>query len=62
MSAYERDEYGKRYRPRRPKSIRKRCVHCRRLRLAKFIEWHPGIEEWQCSNLASCDAAMEPQS
>jgi hypothetical protein len=43
----------------RPKTARKMCCHCERLRLAKFIEWHPGIEEWQCSDFAKCDDAIE---
>jgi hypothetical protein len=46
-------------RPKRPKTKTKRCTHCGRRRLAKFIEWHPGIWEWQCSNFGSCDRAME---
>ena len=43
---------------RRPKAKRKRCAHCKRVRLAKFIEWHPGIEEWQCSDEFGCRDAM----
>lgn len=35
------------------------CAHCCRRRLAKFIEWHPGIEAWQCSDFAGCDAAIK---
>lgn len=46
-----------RYRPKRPKAKRKQCAHCKRTRLRKFIEWHPGISEWQCSNFSDCDAA-----
>ena len=45
-------------RTRRPKTTRCRCAHCKRRRLAKFIEWHPGIDEWQCSDFSSCDAAI----
>jgi len=45
----------------RPKTKTKRCAHCMRRRLAKYIEWHPGILEWQCSNFTDCDAAMDAQ-
>ena len=47
-----------RTRIRRPKSKTKKCVHCERRRLSKFIEWHPGIEEWQCSDFNSCDKVL----
>jgi hypothetical protein len=33
-----------------------RCAWCGRLRLAKFIEWHPGVVEWQCKDHDNCDA------
>lgn len=46
-------------RVRRPKTKTKRCAHCRRRRLARFIEWHPGIMEWQCSSFSDCNEAME---
>jgi hypothetical protein len=42
----------------RPKTKRKRCAHCLRVRLRKYIEWHPGIDEWQCSDFGSCDVAI----
>lgn len=48
----------KRIRVRRPK-VRTKCAHCGRKRLPKFIEWHPGIDEWQCSNFSDCDKAIE---
>lgn len=44
--------------PRRPKAKRKRCAHCKRVRLRKFIEWHPGIFEWQCSDFGDCDTVI----
>jgi len=40
---------------RKPKRIV--CHVCHRRRLAKFMEWHPGIEEWQCKDFNDCDAA-----
>jgi len=43
---------------RRPRAARAVCTHCRRRRARRFIEWHPGIEAWQCSEFASCDAAI----
>jgi len=45
------------YRPWRPKARQKRCAHCCRTRLAKFIEWHPGIRAWQCTDFGNCDRA-----
>ncbi len=45
-------------RVRRPRTQTKRCAHCKRRRLSKFIEWHPGIWEWQCSDFNDCDAAI----
>lgn len=36
---------------------RKRCGVCRRHRLIKFLEWHPGVGHWQCRNFSECDAA-----
>jgi ssDNA-binding Zn-finger/Zn-ribbon topoisomerase 1 len=44
---------------RRPKTKTKTCAHCKRRRLRLKIEWHPGIDEWQCSNFTECDAAIE---
>ena len=44
---------------RSPKTKRATCAHCKRRRLAKFIEWHPGIDAWQCSDFAGCDKAIE---
>lgn len=44
---------------RRPKTKTKRCAHCKRRRPRLSIEWHPGIEEWQCSNFSDCDEAIE---
>ena len=41
-------------REKRPKG-RTVCAHCGRKRLPKFIEWHPGIEAWQCSDFTDCD-------
>jgi hypothetical protein len=43
---------------RRPKTKTKRCAHCKRRRPRLTIEWHPGIEEWQCSNFSSCDEVI----
>lgn len=43
------------YRPRRPKTKTKKCHHCKRKRPRLLIEWHPGIEQWQCSNFTDCD-------
>jgi hypothetical protein len=37
----------------------KRCAHCKRRRPRLKIEWHPGIEEWQCSDFGDCDKAIE---
>lgn len=34
----------------RPRAKRKRCAECWRLRGRLHIEWHPGTEEWQCSD------------
>lgn len=34
----------------RPKTKRKRCGECGRLRGRLHIEWHPGTGEWQCSD------------
>ena len=42
----------------RPKMKTKCCAHCKRERLAKFIEWHPGIDEWQCSDIDDCDKTI----
>lgn len=44
---------------RRPDTKRKCCAHCGRVRLAKFIEWHPGISEWQCSDFRGCDEVIK---
>lgn len=44
--------------PRRPKVAQKKCAHCKRRRLRKFIEWHPGIGEWRCSSILDCDVAI----
>lgn len=46
-----------RHRVKRPKS-NEVCAHCRRDREPRHIEWHPGIEEWQCSDFDDCDRAM----
>lgn len=46
-------------RTRRPRTKYGRCAHCGRQRLSKHIEWHPGIEHWQCSNFSNCDDAAE---
>lgn len=54
-----------RVRIRRPTTKTKTCAHCRRRRPRLKIEWHPGIQEWQCSpdhdpsNFTSCDEAIE---
>lgn len=42
-------------RPSKPK--RAHCHVCLRKRFAKFIEWHPGVMDWQCkpSEHAECD-------
>jgi hypothetical protein len=37
------------------KPQRAKCHVCGRRRLAKFLEWHPGLEEWQCKNFEECD-------
>jgi hypothetical protein len=47
---------------RRPKTQTKTCTHCKRRRPRLKIEWHPGIEEWQCSDFTSCDEAIEHNS
>jgi hypothetical protein len=54
-----KDGRTNRVRVRRPTSKRKHCAHCKRYRARKFIEWHPGIFEWQCSDFGSCDAEIE---
>lgn len=46
-------------RKRRPKTAKMMCHHCKRIRASKFIEWHGGIEEWQCSNFSDCDDAID---
>lgn len=33
------------------------CWYCKRRRTRKMIEWHPGVEVWQCSNFKDCDRA-----
>ena len=43
---------------RRPKTKTKRCTHCKRRRPRLKIEWHPGIQEWQCSNFGDCDRVI----
>jgi hypothetical protein len=45
-------------RVRRPKTKTAICDHCKRRRQSKYIEWHPGIDQWQCSNFYDCDAAI----
>lgn len=35
---------------RRPKTKTKRCAECGRRRVRLHIEWHPGCEQWQCSD------------
>jgi hypothetical protein len=42
----------------RPK-VRTVCAHCKRKRAPQFIEWHPGIDEWQCSDFPDCDRAQD---
>lgn len=37
------------------------CHICKRKRMARFIEWHPGIEEWQCKDWANCDLHNKPK-
>jgi hypothetical protein len=46
-------------RVRRPKTKTKACTHCKRRRTRHKIEWHPGIEEWQCSDFDSCDDVIK---
>ena len=43
---------------RRPKTKTKTCAHCKRRRPRLTIEWHPGIQEWQCSDFGPCDKAI----
>jgi hypothetical protein len=50
---------SERIRIRRPTTKTKVCAHCKRRRPRLKIEWHPGIQEWQCSDFTSCDEALE---
>lgn len=43
----------------RPKTATKKCDHCERRRPRLKIEWHPGIDAWQCSDFTSCDEAID---
>jgi hypothetical protein len=43
----------------RPKATTRTCAHCKRRRLRLKIEWHPGIEVWQCSDFDDCDNAIK---
>jgi hypothetical protein len=43
----------------RPKAKRQKCHICLRTRLRKFIEWHPGILEWMCSDYSDCDLVAD---
>ncbi len=43
---------------RRPKTKTKTCAHCKRRRPRLTIEWHPGIQEWQCSDFGPCDKVI----
>lgn len=43
----------------RPTTKTKRCTHCGRRMPRLKIEWHPGIDAWQCSNFYDCDRARE---
>jgi len=39
---------------RKKKPQRAKCWSCGRRRLTKFLEWNPGVLEWQCTDNESC--------
>jgi len=47
---------------RKKKPQRAVCHVCGRRRLARFLEWHLGLEEWQCRYSAECVEYCTKQS
>lgn len=46
-------------RPKRPSTLTKKCDRCSRRRPRLTIEWHSDVKEWRCSNVMSCNEAID---